>query len=310
MPRARPLALTLTIGLLASIAAAPGQQGVFRSGTEMVPIYATVKDATGRLVPDLVQEDFVVLDNGREQPLAVFSNDIMPFSVVVMLDRSGSMFQHQHAIRDAATAFVRQLRPQDQARIGSFGNYVGNRIVIAPLRFTPDHDTLIETLRVPIGTGGNSPVWMAVDQSIAALHDLDGRRVVLLFSDGHDQPARSLMPVDLRQISTRLRDTEVMLYAVGFTEVQTGGGRTRVTPPHDGLRQLADESGGGYFEVRDPATLPAVFSRVAEELHRQYWLGFAATANDGRVHRIEVRVRRPGLTVRARQSYVAPSGGR
>jgi hypothetical protein len=77
-----------------------------------------VQDQATRLVPDLTQDDFVITDNGKEQPITFFSNEITPFSVVVMLDRSGSMFEHQYTIRDAAMAFVVRLLPDDQAQMG------------------------------------------------------------------------------------------------------------------------------------------------------------------------------------------------
>jgi len=281
----------------------------FRSQTELVSVYATVQDSSTRLVPDLKQEDFVITDNGKEQPITFFSSDILPFSVVVILDRSGSMYQHQFVIRDAAMAFVVRMLPEDKARIGSFGNYSGNRVVISPPEFTSNKDELIEVLRVPAGQGGASPVWMSVDQSITALSALEGRRIVLLFSDGRDQPAPSRIGVKLKDVIERSRLTNVMVYAIAFADVQRRQGQDpRVRPPDPDMRKLADDSGGGYFEVSDTLKLGQVFTRVAEELHRQYWLGFAPPARDGKIHKISVRVKQPGMNVRARQSYVAPGG--
>ncbi len=300
----RPLALALVV---LSLTRAEAFQ--FRSSTELVSVYATVQDKATRLVPDLKQEDFVITDNGKVQPISFFSNEVTPFSVVVMLDRSGSMYQHQFMIRDAAMSFIVRLLPDDQARIGSFGNFFGNRVVLSPPRFTSNKADLIDVLHVPVGLGGNSPVWISIDQSITALSGLDGRRVVLIFSDGHDEPVPTLMPVKLKDVMERARLTNVMIYALAFADVQRRQGRDpRVTPPDPGLRKLADDSGGGYFEVRDTEKLGELFTRVAEELHRQYWLGFAPPARDGKVHKIVVKVNRPDMTVRARQSYLAPSG--
>jgi Ca-activated chloride channel family protein len=298
----RPLILAV---LLLSAAAADARQ--FRSSTELVSVYATVQDKATRLVPDLTQDDFVITDNGKEQPIAFFSNDITPFSVIVMLDRSGSMYQHQYVIRDAATSFVVRLLPDDKARIGSFGNFFGNRVVINPPQFTSNKADLIDVLQVPIGMGGNSPVWISIDRAITELSNLDGRRVVLIFSDGRDEPVPTLMPVKLKDVMERARLTNIMVYALGFADVQRRPGKDpKIVPPDSGLRRLADDSGGGYFEIRDTEKLGEVFTRVAEELHRQYWLGFAPPARDGKVHKIAVKVKRPELTVRARQSYVAP----
>jgi Ca-activated chloride channel family protein len=281
----------------------------FRSSTELVSVYATVQDRDTRLVPDLTQDDFIITDNGKVQPITFFSNEVTPFSVIVMLDRSGSMYQHQYVLRDAAMAFIVRLMPTDQARIGSFGDFFGNRVVISPSRFTSNKADLIDVLRVPIGIGGRSPIWISIDQSITALSVLDGRRVVLIFSDGHDDPLPTLVPVKVKDLIERARLTNVMVYALAFTDIERRPGRSpKVTPPDPGLRKLADDSGGGYFEVTDTDKLGALFTRVAEELHRQYWLGFAPPARDGKVHKIVVKVKQKDMTVRARQSYVAPAG--
>jgi Ca-activated chloride channel family protein len=279
----------------------------FRSSTELVSVYTTVQDQTSRLVADLGQDDFVITDNGLEQPITFFSKEVTPFSVVVMLDRSGSMFEHQHTIRDAAMAFVVRLQPDDQARIGSFGDAPDNVVRLSPPAFTSNKDDLVGVLQVPVGTGGNSPVWLSINQAVTALTSQSGRRVVLIFSDGHNQPAPNVLPITLKDLTERVRVANVMVYAIAFTDVQRRTGRSpRVTRPNADLRGLADDSGGGYFEVTNAERLGPLFTRVAEELHRQYWLGFAPPLHDGKVHKIEVKVKRPGMVARARQTYVAP----
>jgi len=300
----RPLAVAFVLLALTGVEAAQ-----FGTRTELVWVYATVQDKGRRLVPNLTQDDFVITDNGKEQPITFFSNEVTPFSVIVMLDRSGSMYQHQFTIRDAAMAFIVRLLAGDKARIGSFGNYFGNRVVISPIAFTSNKADLIDVLRTPISTGGNSPVWISIDQSITSLSNLDGRRVVLIFSDGRDEPVNTLMPVKLKDVMERARLTDVMIYALGFADVQRRPGKDpKVTPPDPGLAKLADDSGGGYFEVRDTEQLGQLFSRVADELHHQYCLGFEPPAQDGKVHKIGVRVKHPDMTARARQTYVAPGG--
>lgn len=301
----RPLALALAALAITRIDASQ-----FRSQTELVHIYATVQDKDKRLVPDLKQEDFVVTDNGKEQPLTYFSNEIAPFSVVIILDRSGSMYEHQFVIRDAAVAFVVRMLPNDQARIGSFGNFFGNRVGISPQAFTSNKAELMEVLQAPMtGLGGASPVWIAVDQSITALTSVTGRRVVLVFSDGHDEPMPSLVPVKLKDVIERSRITNTMVYAIGFADVEKRQGKDpRIRPPDEGLSKVASETGGGYFEVSDTSKLGEYFTRAVEELHRQYIIGFAPPVRDGKVHKITVKVKQPAMTVRARQSYVAPGG--
>ena len=96
-----------------------------------------------------------------------------------------------------------------------------------------------------------------------------------------------------------------MIYAIGLESNFFDGVRMTRSKPDAGLRKLADETGGGYFELKKTAELGPTFSRVAQELHSQYVIGFAPTQLDGRVHRLSLRVKKPGLTPRARRSYVA-----
>jgi Ca-activated chloride channel family protein len=308
MSPARLLALAVALLTLTGVTGVEAQK--FRSSTDLVSVYTTVQDQTTRLVPDLTQDDFVITDNGKEQPITFFSNEVTPFSVVVMLDRSGSMYEHQIRIRDAAMAFVVRLLPDDQARIGSFGDVPGNTVMLSPPVFTSNKDDLVDVLKVPVGPGGNSPVWLAINQSVTALTEQVTRRVVVIFSDGRDQPApeQASVNVNVKDLIDRVRLANVMVYALAFADVERRTGGVRITPPDPQLRRLADDSGGGYFEVTGAERLGPLFTRVAEELHRQYVLGFAPPVKDGKVHQIAVKVKRPGMTARGRQSYVAPVG--
>jgi len=328
------------IGVLAASAVGvlAGQQApTFRGGTDLVSIYATVTDRDNRLVTDLTRTDFEIRDNGRRQPITFFTNDLQPFSAVIMIDRSGSMANHFEVVRQAAATFVHHLLPGDRLRIGTFGD----DIVLRPTTFESDRDVLLGILRENLpDAGAMSPVWDSIDQSITALADEPGRRVVLVFSDG-DNRGGAERPLGVDDVIRRALDHDVMLYTIGFSRVETyrvaaplppgpqppivlprppqfpprgrpleqWGRRTitrnKVTPPHPGLEKMAAESGGGYFALETSVGLDAIFARVAEELHRQYWLGFTPETRDGRVHRLEVRVRRSGLTVRGRRDYVA-----
>ena len=130
----------------------------------------------------------------------------------------------------------------------------------------------------------------------------EGRRVVLVFTDGDDTASH----IRLGAVIDRARTEEMMIYAIGLqSEYGVGGGRIARTKPDRGLRKLAEETGGGYFELEKTTELAPTFTRVAQELHSQYVLGFAPTQLDGRVHKLTVRMKQPGMTARARRSYVA-----
>ena len=292
----------------------------FRSRTDLVSVYATVTDRSGRLIPDLTAADFEVRDNGKLQTPEFFSNDVQPITIVVMLDRSGSMADNFALVQDAADQFVHRLSGADKARVGSFSR----EIVISPPDFTSQQQTLIEVLHRGLQEIGPSPVWTAIDRSITALLNQSGRRVVLVFTDGHDDPGPGQVVTELKDVVRRATYDEVMVYAIGLAnrddflstfslhnvigQAQMGRGvrqRTRIIKPDPGLRRLAELTGGGYFQLEWGQDLGATFARVADELHRQYWLAFRPQKLDGQVHRLEVKVRQRELVARARRSYVA-----
>ena len=130
--------LTVLTGLSAAVfAVRPAQdQTQFRSSIQTVPVYATVLDKAGRLVPDLEESQFEILDNGKVRPITVFKSDVQPISVVAMLDTSGSMTLNLDFLKVAAEQFVLRLMPEDRARIGSFSDL----IFINPPTFTSNRD--------------------------------------------------------------------------------------------------------------------------------------------------------------------------
>ena len=356
----------------------------FRTGTHNVPVYVTAVDAAGHLVTDLTQDDFVLLDNGQPQAISNFANNTQPITVVLMLDRSGSVEEHFPLIEAAAAEFVQHLTLDDAARIGSFSE----RIQLDPVAFTNDRDTLLEIVRTELQPIGPTPLWNATNVAMTALTTQPGRRVVLVFTDGMDAPLGGRHNVPFTEVRKRAEEEEIMVYGVGlvrecdapasrkaparegarpepvagalrdetnsgllFQRRRGGGGTTRprlpgmpgglrlpggrmpppmppprvprgqppvlgpmkplettcaATKPDPNLRTLADVSGGGYFELSKATDLASTFTRVADELHRQYLLGFATPVTDGALHRLEVRVKRPGVQVKARKSYLAP----
>jgi Ca-activated chloride channel family protein len=128
--------------------------------------------------------------------------------------------------------------------------------------------------------------------------------VVVVFTDGDDQGSRKY---GLGKVIERARGEDVMIYAIGLESNYFNGQRMVRSKPDSGLRKIADETGGGYFELTKAAELASTFTKVAAELHSQYVIGFAPTQLDNRVHKLLVKVKPAGLTARARRSYVATS---
>lgn len=288
--------------LLAAAAVAVGhivvaaqEQPVFRSSVRTVPIYATVVDASGRLVPELEQADFSVLDNGKPADIALFSNESQPFTSVVMLDTSASMTANLKLLNRAAEQFLLRLLPVDRAQVGAFND----KIQLSG-EFTNDRDALIAALN-DLYFGNPTRLNDAIATSLDELKGIEGRRVILVFTDGEDTSSR----IGFKNVLERARDEEVMVYAIGLESEYFNGMRVVRSRPSRDLRRIADETGGGYFELQKTADLSPTFTRVAQELRSQYLIGFAPTALDGKVHKLDVRVNKPGMTVRARRSYLA-----
>ena len=285
----------LMTGLTVLAAAPAPQQGAtFKSGTRTVPLYLTVTDSTGRLVPDLQRDEFEILDNGVPTPTTLFVNEIQKITVVVMLDTSGSMTFQLDNLKEGAEQFMLRLLPGDKARVGSFSD----KIIITPPMFSENRDELIRSVRNDIQFGNPTALWDATWRSMDAMEGLDGRRVVLLFTDGDDNFSKK----SLKDCQQRALNEEFMIYGIGLRGTP-GGGITQ--KPDSGLRKIAEETGGGYFELKGTADMNSTFTRVANELHSQYVLGFSPEKLDGKIHKIEVRVKQPGLTARTRKSYVA-----
>jgi VWFA-related protein len=243
-----------------------------------------------------------------------------------MLDRSGSMRLNFDVVQQAAAQFVREMKPGDKARIGSFSN----EVLIDPPDFTGEREALYKVLESGLQPEGPTPLWNAVDAAISALRDQDGRRVVLVFTDGVDKPLNfKRNNSTLKDVMNRAVRENIMVYAIGLAgqtgiptfgtpgrSIGTVGGQPRLPggnqgdgprfeQPDEGLQKIAAETGGGYFELTGTANLMRTFSRVADELHHQYALGFTPFELDGKKHTLEVKVKGQKMFIRARQSYIA-----
>jgi len=284
-------ALFAAAGLVVFTAVPFAQQPTFRSDTRIVPVMATVLDADGRLVPNLEKEDFTVLDNNKPQEIALFESTVEPFTAVVMLDFSGSMTANLKLLKQGTEQFLMRMLPSDKGQVGAFSD----RIMFSG-RFTNDRDSLIRSLE-DLQYGNPTALFDAIDASMDRLTNLEGRKVVLVFTDGDDNYSK----VKYTAVRDRARDRDIMIYAIGLRSVV---GNT-ITRPDANLRKLADATGGGYFELKHTDELGPTFTKVAQELHSLYMLGFAPQALDGKEHKIEVKLKQPTMKVRARTSYLA-----
>jgi len=331
------------LALASVVALIPQQPPTFSSAARTVAVYATVMNSDQRFVTDLGREQFTVEDNNKRQDLSLFANDLQPITVVMLLDRSGSMRANFELVAKAAESFVDVMLPADKARIGSFSN----RIQIDPRDFTSDHEELHKILQTELQEEGPTPLWNAINVGITALLHVQGRRVILVLTDGVDQPGNlSNMNSSLKDVMKRAEEEDVMVYAIGLAGQNGpnahgggfgggmpgrggfggggrrggfGGGRGGYgrggygggnrgsfdDHPDEGLPKIAAATGGGYFELTQTADMASTFKKVADELHHQYALGFTPTNLDGKMHALTVKVADTTMTVRARRSYLA-----
>ena len=271
------------------------QQPTFRSGTQFVPLFTTVTDAQGRLVPDLDRDQFTILDNGKIQNVTVFENETQPFTAIVMLDFSASMTANLDRLKQATEQFLIRMLPADKAQVGAFSD----KIQFSG-RFTSDRDDLIGALR-DLQFGNPTRLYDAIWESIDLLEGVEGRKVVVAFTDGDDTASRR----GLGDALDYARAREVMVYSIGLQSEFFNGARVVRSNPDRGLKKLSEETGGGYYELKKTDDLGPTFTRVVQELHSLYTIGFNPTALDGKEHKLEVRMKQPGMTARARRSYVA-----
>ena len=181
-----------------------------------------------------------MLDNGKPAEIALFSSEPQPFTAVVMMDTSASMTANLKLLNRAAEQFLLRLLPVDRAQVGAFND----KIQLSGT-FTNDRDELIAALD-DLYFGNPTRLNDAIAASLDALEGIDGRRVVLVFTDGEDTASR----IGFGKVLERSRDEEVMVYSIGLESEYFNGVRVVRSKPSRDLRKIAEETGGGYFELQ------------------------------------------------------------
>ncbi len=315
---------------------------VIKVDTTLVTLPVSVTDRDGRYIPNLTKSDFRLWEDGVEQQVAFFTSVDKPFSVVLVLDTSGSTRFKIEEIQDAAIAFVNQLRADDRVMIISFDDDI--RVFT---EFTNDRYRMRDAIR-RTRTGNGTRLYDAVDLVInQRLNQVDGRKAVVLFTDGVDTASRH------SSYASNVRDAEeldALIYPVQydtFRDVGGGGGgggwpgkprspidliidifggRTGGSGGGGGgigsnrgdyeranryLRELAEKTGARQYQADNTSNLSYAFRNIAEELRRQYSLGYypIRPPQNGERRQVRVRVNKPNLAVRSRDSYVFEQNG-
>ena len=284
------IVLALPLILVQTLSAAQGQ-----GNSSVVELFVTVTDAQKQFVTQLGAQDFEIYDNKVAQPIAAVDSTPRPVHVVVLVDTSGSMMNTIDAAKAAAAEFFRALNPSDAALLGDFNDKVSFN---PPTGFTSDASVLLAGLQ-GLKLGYSTALYDGLAQSIERLKQISGRRAIVVFSDGEDNISKS----NAKDITSRARDADVTVWSIGvINEYSSGTYRIR-TNPDRGLKTLSIDSGGDFSLLRDVHEWAPAFRRIADEIHTQYVVAFTPAARDGKVHKVEVKVRNPVLTLRSRQSY-------
>ena len=321
-----------------------GEGDVLRVDTNLVAVPVSVFDRQGKAITDLRREDFRVFENGVEQEIAHFEPTDKPFTVALLLDTSASTSFRLPDIKAAAIAFARQLQPQDRLLVMTFDDEV-----LLLTEATNDLEIITGVINVNARTGHTTRLYDALSLMIEKrLNQIRGRKAIVLFTDGVDTSSTtSTYESTVREVEELDALVFPVQYdTLGDLDAATAGGLTLMTgrgrrqPPGGPrptgpayslpyllldplglaradyeragryLRTLADKTGGRLYSADDTRQLAQAFSQIAEELRRQYGLGYypkTPLAGEGERRQIRVQVRRPDLAVRARSSYLTRS---
>jgi VWFA-related protein len=305
--------------------ASAADEDIVKVETNLVTIPVSVYDRNGLYIPNLLQKDFKIFEDGVEQEIAYFGTSEKPFTVILLIDVSPSTEYKIEEIQQAAIAFVDQLKPQDSVMVIQFDEQVS---VFTEL--TNDRQKIYKAIR-RTGFGGGTSLYDAVDFSLRKrLDKVEGRKAIVLFTDGVDTTSGR---ASFESTVEDAEESDAMIFPIYYNTflknrgIGTGG--VMSTPPILGLplpggqptgsssaeytrgraylTELAAATGGRVFRPEStPGGLTAAFEGIAEELRLQYSIGYYPQneGEPGQRKQIRVRVNRPKLVIRSRDSYI------
>jgi VWFA-related protein len=307
---------------------------VIRTDTALVTVPVTVMDRYGRYVPLLRRDQFRIMENGVEQKIAYFATTDSPFSVVLLIDTSGSTQFRLEDIQKAAIDFVDKLKSNDSVMVMSFDD----RIQVQ-CNATTDREVIYKAIR-RTRTGGGTRLYDAVEDILKKqLAAIPGRKAVVLFTDGVDTTSHRATYESTIRLAA---ESDAPIYSVDY---DTSGGTNNIGLPIPGgrgtilglplprpgipgtsggsmpgdyrtavryLHALSDNTGGRFYSGDSMFGIAQAFTWIAEELGRQYSLGYypTITGKDGERRQIKVKVTEADLVVKSRDSYIYSGKGK
>jgi Ca-activated chloride channel family protein len=275
------------------------QEPTINLASYFVLLNVTATGSDNRYASQLTAKEFTVLEDGTRQELAHFGAEDTPFAAAILLDVSGSMEQMIRIGRAAARGFAQGIRDGDVFALYAFAT---KHAQVQDFGAYPDIEPEVWSIKAE----GYTALY---DCIVTAAADLakreEKRRAILLLSDGADTASR----VSLNDALRAALDAGVTIYTVDLMD-EASSRKPEALSAKNALRELAEKSGGRYVSDPGGAKMYEAFRQIVEELGHQYTIGYypANYRRDGRWHTIEVRVSRPGVTVRTRRGYQSPKG--
>ncbi len=310
-----------------------------RVNVDWIYLNVSVRDRhSNRSIPNLVQDDFQVYENGTEQKVERFQTSETPFHLLLLLDVSGSTRSYMNMIKKASIDFTREINSDDRIAVATFNSYT--RLI---QDFTNDRNRVRRSIN-RIRSGGGTAFYDALMTSVNEyMHGIEGRKAVVVFSDGVDNQLTGDYSNGSRtrfqELYREIREDDALIYTIFLNTERDAGRQSRSrggilgdilrgrTPPiipgsrnkkgvyEEARRQLdtiADQTGGRSYSPRRIDDLAHVYSEIADDLRLQYTLAYSSTnaIRDGSWRKIRVKIKdRPDLQARTRRGYSSPSGG-
>ena len=276
----------------------PGETPTFTSETKLVILPVTVSDKNGKLVPNLPQSAFKVLENGAEQPIKIFRREDVPVSLGIIIDNSGSMRDKRVKVETASADLVKNSNPQDEVFVVNF-----NDEAFLDVPFTNDIKKLEQGL-ARIDSRGGTAMRDAISMSIDYMKETGKKekKVLLVVTDGNDTASTGT----LEKVVAKAQRSEILVYAIGLLNEEE---RREAKKAKRALDEMTTASGGLSYYPKDLTDVDKIALQVAHEIRNQYTIGYTPTlqALDGSFRSIKVMVSGAGRSalVRTRTGYYA-----
>ena len=256
--------------------------------------------------PTCKRADFQIFEDGVEQEVSFFAAVEEPFTILFLMDVSGGMYPFLAELARAGNAFLSQLRPDDNLIVVSFCDEMKTRAELGPVKATRG----VKQIKLRV-CGRRTLIYDAVHNALKRMKTIPGRKAIVLFSDGFSGERDATAKSTLREAE----EQEALIYSIQFGAIplrpvshpNSRSYNKTIENANQYMAGIAQKTGGRHYRVADITDLKKTFGEVADELRRQYSLGYypKIPLTKGQRRRIRVSVRRPNLAVRARDSYMA-----